>query len=174
MAKDKINLLHRLLAVLLPAILSLTSCVTEGNEENRGVNVGDPLPVFSVTLNDGRVVSTASLRGKRVLIELFNTGCGDCRESLPVINELYENLKEDPGVEIFAIAREEETPEIESYWSENGFTLPYSPQSDRRVYELFATVGIPRIFIADPQGIIIAAFGPEDRPTLSQLTTLLN
>ena len=172
MAPDKI-ILYILLLVGAMAIMGFTSCVTEHEPKNSGVSEGDPLPQFSVTLNDGRTVSRASLRGKMVLIELFNTGCPDCRRSLPIVNELYENMKDIQGIEIMAIARSEEDPELENYWRENGFTLPYSPQSDRYVYDLFASTGIPRIYIADAQGIIIASFGPEDHPSLSQLTNLL-
>jgi hypothetical protein len=32
--------------------------------------------------------------------------------------------------------------------------MPYSPQSDRRVYSLFAPRVIPRIYISDAQSII--------------------
>ena len=179
MAQDKINtiihwLRYRLPALLCLLVMLLSSCVTEDQPDNKGVEVGDPLPSFSLTLNDGRKITTKSLRGKKVLIELFNTSCPDCQASLPVINNLYNNLKEQEDVEIFAIARDEVATAIALYWEDNGFTLPYSPQPDRKVYELFASVGIPRIFIANPDGIITATFGPEDTPTLSQLTTLLS
>ena len=159
--------------LILAVAGALSSCVTEGQPENHGVRTGDALPTFSVTLDNGREITTTSLRGKRVLIELFNTGCGDCRESLPVINELYETFKDNDKVEIFAIARAEEGAQLSLYWTDNGFSLPYSPQPDRKVYELFATTGIPRIYIADAEGTIIATFGPADRPTLDQLIKLL-
>ncbi len=177
MAQNKINAICRLRywfpGVLCLVMALLSSCVTEEQPDNIGVEVGDPLPSFSLILNDGRKITTKSLKGKKVLIELFNTSCPDCQASLPVINTLYNNLNEQEDVEIFAIARDEVEAAIALYWEDNKFTLPYSPQPDRKVYELFATVGIPRIFIADPAGIIIATFGPEDTPTLSQLTTLL-
>ena len=162
-----------ILLLTLICAFALTSCVAEGEPENNGVKTGDPLPAFSVKLNDGREMTTASLRGKRVLIELFNTECPDCRESLPLINELYETLKDNPDVEIFAVARAEDASKLSLYWAENNLTLPYSPQDDRKVYELFATVGIPRIYVADSSGVITAAFGPEDNPTLPQLINLL-
>lgn len=159
--------------LILVAGLTLISCVKEKIPENHGVETGDPLPSFSVTLSNGREITTESLRGKRVLIELFNTGCNDCRESLPVINELYEALRDNEEIEIFAIARAEEASQLALYWEDNGFTLPYSPQSDRKVYEMFANVGIPRIYVADTDGIITATFGPEDRPSLGELISLL-
>lgn len=159
--------------MILLTLLS-PSCVSENMQDNKGVKEGDPLPEFSIELNDGQKVTTKNLLGKRVLIELFNTSCPDCRESLPVVNELYEEMKSIGDVAIFAIAREEQAAALALYWADNDLTLPYSPQPDRTVYELFASVGIPRIFIAGPDGIITATFGPDDRPTLSQLTTLLN
>lgn len=178
MAQDKIIGSSKRISCWLSTLLCLwmallSSCVTEDQPNNEGVEVGDPLPSFSVTLNDGRKVTTKSLCGKKVLIELFNTSCPDCQESLPMINTLYNSMKDQEDVEIFAIARDELATAIALYWEDNDFTLPYSPQPDRKVYELFASVGIPRIFIANPDGIITATFGPEDTPTLTQLTTLL-
>lgn len=174
MAKDKKTITIRIAIIVCVILTLLSGCVTEGAEENKGLMPGEPLPQFSVKMNDGREITPSTLKGKNVLIEFFNTSCQDCRESLPTINRLYQSLKDNDNVEILAIAREEGATEIAGYWQENDFTLPYSPQPDRKVYELFATVGIPRIFIAGADGIITATFGPDDRPTLTQLTTLLN
>lgn len=178
MAPDKMTSILRMYRPYLRMIIIicgflLSSCVTEEQPDNEGVTPGDKLPTFSVVLNDGSEITTASLRGKRVLIEFFNTTCPDCRESLPLINQLYESLKDREDVVIFAIARDERESSIALFWEENNLMLPYSPQPDRKVYELFATVGIPRIFIADREGIITSVFGPDDHPTISQLTTLL-
>ena len=46
------------------------------------------------------------------------------------------------------IAREEGEADIVAYWEANHLTLPVSPQPDRRIYSLFASVGIPRVFYA--------------------------
>lgn len=166
---------HNLLLILfiLIGLCGATSCVTENEPKNTGIMTGDPLPDFSVTLNDGRIISGNTLKGKPAVFEFFNTSCGDCRRSLPVIDRLYKEWEEDSEVLIFAIAREEEQEEIEAYWKANDFSLPYSPQSGRKIYDLFASTGIPRIFVTDREGVVIAAFGPEDNPTLSDLNHLI-
>lgn len=170
----KVNFLKSPAPLLFLLIMLLSACVTEGKEDNEGLVAGDKLPQFTVTLNNGETVTTSSLRGKKVLIEFFNTTCADCQQSLPTIDKLYRNLRDDEEIAIFAIARDENPSEIEAYWQENKLILPYSPQPDRKVYEQFATVGIPRIFIAAPDGTITATFGPDDRPTVVQLSTLLS
>lgn len=151
-----------LLTVILAIALSLTSCVTDDDPVNHGVIVGDPLPSFAATLSGGAVIDNQSLAGKTAIIEFFNTGCGDCRQSLPLLQTIYDQVKDDPDVIIVAIARDEDEDSISSYWSEHGLTIPYSPQPDTRVYSLFATVGIPRIYVVNPDGIIVSAYGPED------------
>lgn len=147
----------------------IQGCVTEDDPVNIGVGQGDELPQFTVQLDNGTTVSTSSLRGKIAVIEFFNTGCRDCREGLPAINQLYEAYQENPKVVIFAISREENSESIEEFWKNNNFSLPYSPQPDRTVYNLFATTGIPRTYIADETGKIIAAFGDYDIPGFSDL-----
>lgn len=152
-------------------MLAFTGCVGEKEPENIGKTVGEGLPQFSVILDDGSQVSTTSLRGKVAVIEFFNTSCADCRRAFPVLQNLYERYRDNEEVMIFAIARDEDASAISSYWRQNGLSVPYSPQKGREVYELFATVGIPRIFIADREGVITACYGPEDEPSA---TTLAN
>ena len=156
-------------AMITFVMAAFVACVKEEPEENSGLGAGDGVPVFSVTLNDGSSFSDRTIRGKVGVIEFFNTSCGDCRESLPVLQELYESRKAENGIIIAAIAREEGEEDIARFWESHGLTVPYSQQTDRRVYNLFATVGIPRIYVVSPEGIITAAYGPEDAPSLSQL-----
>lgn len=156
-----------LLAVFIATMIQ--GCITEDDPVNIGVDTGDELPQFTVQLDNGATVSTSSLIGKIAVIEFFNTGCRDCQEGLPAVNKLYEVYKEDPNIMIFAISREENSESIEIFWKEHGFILPYSAQSDRTVYNLFATTGIPRTYIADESGKIIATFGDSDIPIFSDL-----
>lgn len=156
-------------SLFLSALIIFASCVTDDEPDNSGVSVGDPLPHFSVTLDDGTHVSDVSLKGKVAVIELFNTSCQDCRRSFPVMQQLYEWSREEDDIFVFAIARDEDHTSVAGYWHDNDLTIPFSPQPDRQVYNLFATSGIPRIFIADKTGVVTAAFAPEDEPTLQTL-----
>ncbi|MDE6755338.1 MAG: TlpA family protein disulfide reductase [Muribaculaceae bacterium] len=158
----------KLFVIFLTAIL-LSACVEEDQPKNIGVEGGDMLPSFSIVLNTGEHLSDISLRGKVAVIEFFNTSCGDCREFFPLYQNLYDEFKENPEVEIFSIARDEQESSIINYWIENNLTIPFSPQPDRQIYNLFATVGIPRVYIADKKGIIRYVLTDADHPTLSQL-----
>lgn len=153
--------------------LLLVSCVKDDEMENVGVGAGDMLPAFSVSLYGGENVNTADLRGKVAVIVFFSTECNDCRRELPVVQEVYESLTGDAGVAFVAISREEKSGAVADYWSEHALTMPVSEQPDRAVYNLFATVGVPRIYIADAGGRITAVFDDLHAPAAAQLSAAI-
>jgi hypothetical protein len=149
--------------------LMMTACGACSSDDQAGGNdevieadslvVGDKLPEFEVTMNDGSVVRTADLLGQPSVVVLFSVDCPDCRHELPEIQRLWNMNQADsliPGqrIPIVLIARKCMEEDIKPFWQFAELTMPYSPQPDRRVYSLFAPRVIPRIYVSDAQGII--------------------
>ena len=142
--------------------LLLTGCgsINEGNNVTERVNVGDRVPSFSVEMvKDGERImfSTSHLTGETVIV-FFNTTCPDCQRDLPKLNQYYLKHKSDEGFQMVAISREEGEDTVATYWKDNGLQIPYSAQNDRRIYELFASSIIPRIYFVSAQGIVTRVF----------------
>lgn len=138
----------------------LVGCVVdepgEGSADTDLVGVGDRLPSFSVGVIDDTAhytFSSDALTGPTVIV-FFNTSCSDCQRELPVLNDYYLQHRSEPGFQMVAIAREESEESIRAFWQSNALSIPYSPQSDRRVYNLFATVTIPRVYFCSKSGEI--------------------
>lgn len=113
------------------------------------VRVGDAVPSFTVNIvgPEGQegTFSTTRLTGTTVIV-FFNTSCKDCQRDLPLLNQYYLQHKDEPDFRMLAISREENEESVAAYWAANGLLIPYSPQEDRRIYNLFATSIIPRIY----------------------------
>ncbi len=155
-------------------MLFATSCITEDEPETESLKPGDACPTFSVEMHDGSIISTNDLKGETSIIIFFNTSCADCREELPEIQKVYNHIiEENIPANLLCIAREEETPSIESFWKENALSLPYSPQPDRRVYNLFATSIIPRIYIISPELIITRVWTDNPMPSAEEIIAYL-
>lgn len=152
--------MKRVLHILL-LVLSLSSCI---KEKQKGVDlgVGDLIPDFTVAMNDGTQVNSASLREGVSVIVFFTTQCGDCRETLPHIQRLYDEYA-PKGVRFALISREDTEENIYSFWKESGFTMPFSAQADRGIYELFARSRVPRVYICR-DGVIKYIF--TDKPSI--------
>ena len=143
---------------LIMALALCTGCINDKEEPGQGGNiaVGDKLPDLSLTLSDGTAVDNGTLEGKVSLIILFSVTCPDCQAQLPVTEQFYEDY--GSRIEMFGISRAEGEGMIGKYWQDNGFRMPYSPQEDRQVYNLFAASVVPRIYIADRNRIVRAVF----------------
>ena len=147
----------------------LSSCISDDSDkDSQGANlvVGDSLPTFQVTMNDGSTIRTSDLLGGVSVVVFFNVGCGDCRVELPEVQRLWDLQL---GVPIVLIARENTEEAIQSFWQQAQLTMPYSPQSDRKVYSLFASSRIPRIYICDDQGVIRFSHADDAMPTAEQM-----
>ena len=155
-------------------VCTTQGCISDDDPDGPTLTVGDTIPEFSVAMSNGEIISKSSVKGKVPVIIFFNTDCSDCRKELPVIQSLWDNYKDNPEVVIALIARQESADEIETYWNENNFTMPYSPQETRDVYSLFAASIIPRIFIANPEGVITFSSDDSDMPSLEKLTEAIN
>ena len=146
--------------ILFMALCMFVGCVLdepgEGSADTDLVGVGDRLPSFSVEVIDSTshyTFSSDALTGPTVIV-FFNTTCSDCQRELPVLNEYYLQHRTEPGFQMVAIAREESKENIQAFWQSNALSIPYSPQSDRRVYNLFATITIPRVYFCLKSGEI--------------------
>ena len=155
-------------------LLSLvSSCVNEKEDAGMqpdAVEVGDVLPEFTVVMNDGRVVESGSLQGQPSFILFFNTECGDCRREFPLVQQMYERYGADGRMVFMAISRDQDAVAVGEYWADNGLTIPFSAQTDRTVYHLFAYSSIPRIYVVDASRVVRAVFTDSPLATSEDLT----
>lgn len=159
-------------AACLAGLCLLAACINESDEaDGNDLRPGDRVPAFRVTLQSGATVSDATLSGRKSLILFFNTGCPDCRQELPVVQQLYERHGAEVG--FVCISREEEAAPVRSFWTAQGLSLPVSAQPTREVYSLFARSGIPRIYIAGPDLLITHVFTDSPLPDLEELEAAL-
>ena len=152
--------------VIIPPVISPTDPPKEDIIE---IKVGDNLPSFQVTMNNGDVISNETLQGNISVIVFFHTSCPDCQEILPIIQQLYDEYQ-SKEVQFVLISRECDAEEIQTYWDSKGLSLPYSAQEDRTIFNLFASTRIPRIYIADKDSMVRYIFTDDPQnPTYDEL-----
>ncbi len=167
---------HTKLFALFLSIAMLSSCINDDKEDWEGANiqVGDKLPEFSVKMNDGRTITHETVIGKVSVILLFTTTCPDCQKQFPIIEQLYSSFKDNPEVIMIGISRAEGESIVGKFWDEKGYKFPYSSQEDRTVYSLFASSGVPRIFISDKEGVVQKLTNDNPIATYEELADKIN
>ncbi len=68
-----------------------------------GQHVNTPAPEFSLTTDDGKVVTSSELRGKVVVLAFWATWCEPCWQELPRVEKVYAAYKDNPAVLFWAV-----------------------------------------------------------------------
>lgn len=70
------------LGYALLSLFFLSSCIFDDDPLEMELSVGDMLPQFSVTMNDGSVVTSEWLSESVSCVVFFHTSCPDCQHEL--------------------------------------------------------------------------------------------
>ena len=103
-------------------------------------------------------VSLYNIPADYTILYFWDSGCGHCKKTTPVLLELYHNYK-GKGVEVYAVGTELENDDWKKYIRENNIDFinvsdtPEQPDYFRTIYDIYST---PRVFILDKDKKIIA------------------
>jgi thiol-disulfide isomerase/thioredoxin len=112
------------------------------------------VPVFIARDLDGREVSTASWRGKVVIINFWATWCGPCRAEIPDLVALQEKYRD--RLQVIGISQDEASPEVvKRFAADHHVNYPVimtTPEIDK----LFPGIGaLPTSFIVDRESRVV-------------------
>lgn len=150
----------RRLSIII-SVLMISACIKD-DHHGADLKIGDVIPDFTVVMNDGSVVTDDDLKENVSVVMFFHTSCKDCQQALPIMQQIYDGYASN-GVRFALISREDTEENIYSFWKESGFTMPFSAQADRGIYELFARSRVPRVYVCR-DGVIKYIF--TDKPSI--------
>ncbi len=110
---------------------------------------------FTLTDLQGKTWTLTELKGKVVLVNFWATWCPPCRKEMPDLEALYNRFK-DEGFVILAISEDEETAKVGPFIAEHKITYPILLDPGSKVNELFHVEGIPKSFVYDRDGKLVA------------------
>ncbi len=150
-----------LFAVLTAAAIVAAAWFSRGRIQP--VVSGFPAPDFAVADDAGAPVTLESYRGKVLLLNIWATWCGPCREEMPSMQRLYDSFPRD-RFEIAAISIDAPFGTRDAAGNPGGdplafadalgltFPILLNPSGD--IQRTYQTTGVPESFLISPGGII--------------------
>jgi peroxiredoxin len=109
---------------------------------------------FTLTDLGGKAWTLKEQRGKVVVLNFWATWCPPCRKEMPDLEKLYQQFK-DQGLVILAIS-DEDAGKVKPFIALQKVTYPTLLDPGRKVNELFQIEGIPKTFVYDRNGKLVA------------------
>ncbi len=117
-----------------------------------GVGSGDGAPRFDVRTLDGAPLSSDSLRGHVVLVNVWATWCLPCRAEMPLLEAMYERHR-DRGFVLAGFSVDRAGPEVVAAFArERHISYPMAIVDGRVLGALGGVQGYPTSFLIDKQG----------------------
>ncbi|WP_375437694.1 TlpA family protein disulfide reductase [uncultured Hymenobacter sp.] len=148
-----------------------TRAALAANQQQLQALVGKPLPAFSLPDLQGQLVSTKSLRGKPVVVNLWFTACAPCIAEMPVLNRIR---KEKASSEvIFLAVTFDKQEKVQAFLKRQPFAFRQIAGA-KQYCEQFTT-GYPTSLFVDRRGIVRSVLGSipvKYDPVTSQLLSV--
>lgn len=116
------------------------------------IAVGDPAPPGLGVDREGSRPTTASLRGKVVVMTFWASWCGWCLKELPVLENLQRHVGKD-RLEVFAINVDKHRSDYVAIRRRlKDFSLNLTVDDDRSLSRAYGVSGLPHMVLVDKTG----------------------
>lgn len=159
------------LVVIIAAIVLLIQGKDSifGPVQPTGLHKGSHAPDIALPGLDGRTVRLKDYRGKVVFLNIWATWCPTCRDEMPSMEKLYQELKGEP-FEILAVSIDKGgaravTPFMKAF----NLSFPILLDPEGTIGRPYGVTGVPESFIINKEGFIERiVIGPIDwaEPTI--------
>lgn len=136
-----------LLTLSLLLILTLFALPAAAVEE------GDQAPDFTLPdiQDSDRSISLSDYRGKTVYVDFWASWCAPCLRSLPAINDLYHEYR-DQGFEVIAVNVDNPVEDGLDFLADTPLDFLIAADPAGEIPERYDLLGMPTSYLVDPEG----------------------
>ena len=130
--------------------------------------IGEVMPKYEYVDREGKERSISEFRGKKVLLDFWDNGCGACRESIPGIQRLHDHYGDRLAIVSINLdservwkKREKEHPMTWENWRD--------PSGHSGSIRFFGSREVPTFVLISPEGKVMTIIKGFDEEVLKEL-----
>ena len=116
--------------------------------------VGLDAPELLVSDTSGKTYRLADLKGSVVFVNFWATWCQPCREEMPSLQTLYNQLKDRKGFRMVTVLYRDDYRRAMAYMSENHYEFPVLLDDGGKTAKSYGVTGVPETYVLDKKGVL--------------------
>ena len=169
--KKKLHFVIRQILILTIFSFLLTGC-DQKITQVKLIEIGKPVPDFTLSDAEGKSWNLSELRGKVVFINFWATWCPPCRQEMPSMQALYTTMPPSKFA-MLTILSKDDPNRAKNMARKMGYTFPVLNDPDSKTETDYGITGVPETFIVGPDGILKEKIiGPWDWDSVQSLAMI--
>ncbi|GAA4337119.1 TlpA disulfide reductase family protein [Flaviaesturariibacter amylovorans] len=116
--------------------------------------IGKPLPPFSFTDLEGRSYTTASTKGRYLVVKCWFIGCTACVAEFPELNKLVEECRGRTDVQFLSLTLDKK-PALEGFLKSLPFRYAVVAEAESYVTGPLGVDAYPHHLLVSPEGLVL-------------------
>jgi len=151
-----------LLLLLALGVAAVVLSLRHGGRKKPSV-VGLYAPDFRVKDMAGKTFTSADFKGKVVFVNFWASWCTPCKEEMPTVNALYDQMKDNKDFVMITILYNDSPVNGLGYMKSKGYDFPVYTDVGGSSASDFGVTGVPETYVIDKSGILQKkVIGPDD------------
>jgi peroxiredoxin len=125
--------------------------------------IGQPAPVLTATMLDGKKFDLAALKGKIIVVHFWATWCAPCREEMPALEAVWREYR-GKGMEVLAISGDRPRARGDVDQVMHYFSFPAALFSDLGKNDFGTPPTVPVTYVIDKEGVVHDIITPDVQP----------
>lgn len=159
-------------SLLCLSVLSLGACSQLSSQQSEDLSqieqaINQPAPEFTIKDRDGKEVSLADFKGKKIYINVWASWCGPCKQEIPELEQVYQKYKDKEDYAFLSVVSsseaefansrpaEQSKDKILQVAKELGVTYPVLFDSKDQVFESYQIKAFPTQLFIDSKGTLV-------------------
>lgn len=159
------------IGLVVLGLLAVLGVTTPAGPREPDAILGAVVPDTPVTTLDGAAFRLTDLRGRVIIINVWNSWCGPCRREAPVLQRFHDRHASDRDMVMVGLVHDDTPSAIRDWVTRRGVSWTIVLDPDKQLAVDLAIISQPETYAVDANGRIVAKHYGEI--TLHELEDLL-